>query len=174
MNWRNRYKIEFKGLDNGLHHYDFIVDADFFKHFDTNFIEKGEVKANIVLEKRSRFLKMNFQLKGWIALTCDRCLDEYKQLLDYQNDIYVKFGDPAKNMDDDEVVWIDSDEHQFNVAQLIYEYITVSLPIKHIHADENDCNKEMLEKINQYKMVEKKEEQIDPRWDALKNLNINN
>ncbi len=175
MGWSTKYNLEFKGLKEGLHEFEFEVQDAFFEHFEQGLVNKGRVQVKVTLEKRSLFMKLFFDLKGQIELVCDRCLENYQQKLKKSYELFVKFGD--NESDDDEIIWILPEEYKINLAQLIYEYIILSIPLKQVHPDnkngESGCNKEMLEKLEKLKLREEKNETIDPRWSALKNWNNN-
>ncbi len=174
VSWKMKYDIEFKGLKEGLHDFEFKIDNKFFEHFEESLVNKGEVLIKVVLEKRSAFLKLHFNIEGWLELTCDRCLEEYQQAIKYENVLFVKYGE--KEYDDgDNVIWVNPEEHHVNLAQIIYEYLTLCIPLRHVHPKnrngERACNKEMIEKLKKYKQTEKEEDQkTDPRWDALRKL----
>ncbi|MDX8338046.1 DUF177 domain-containing protein [Draconibacterium sp. IB214405] len=180
MSWRSKYNIEYKGLKEGLHEYEFVINDKFFEHFEESLVEKGEISAKVVLEKRSAFLKISLNLDGWLELVCDRCLDNYPQDISSETELFVKFGEEEEFEEGDNVIWVLPDEHAINVAQTIYEYIALSIPLRHVHPEEdgeNGCNQEMIERLNnitQHEPVEEEEEEIDPRWAALKNLKNNN
>ncbi|WP_372651771.1 DUF177 domain-containing protein, partial [Draconibacterium sp.] len=74
MSWKSKYNIEFKGLKEGLHDYQFEVNDKFFVHFEESLVDNGEVSVKVEHEKRSAFLKLSFALEGWLELVCDRCL----------------------------------------------------------------------------------------------------
>lgn len=176
VSWKSKYNIEFKGLKEGEHEFEFEVDNTFFVHFEESLVNNGKLVASVILEKRSAFIKLHLKIKGWLELTCDRCLDKYHQKIKNKTEIFVKFGE--KEFEDGEnVIWILSDEHSLNLAQFIYEYISLSIPLRHVHPKNNEgkrnCNAEMLQKLKQYTIVEE-EVKTDPRWDVLKNLENNN
>ena len=177
VNWKSKYNIEFKGLKEGIHEFEFEADKSFFAHFEERLVDNGEVKALVALEKRSAFLKLRIKLKGWVELMCDRCLDNYKQKIKNKTEIFVKFGEQEFE-DGENVIWILPEEHNINLAQIIYEYTMLSIPLKHVHPKKDgkrDCNKEMLKKLKNYMHTEEEdEEQIDPRWEALRKLGNNN
>lgn len=184
VSWNSKYNIEFKGLKEGIHDYEFEVDNKFFEHFDESLVDVGEVQVKARLEKRSAFLKLNFEFSGWVELICDRCLEPYKQTIKLETDLFVKFGEENEFDEGDNVIWVLPEEHVLNLAQVIYEYTVLSIPLKHVHpkssADggENSCNPEMMAKLKTYLHTEKEEktdeEETDPRWAALKNLKNNN
>ncbi len=170
-----KYDVEFKGLNEGLHEFEFEVQDSFFEHFEHGLVDKGDVKVAVRLEKRSSFMKLFFDLKGHVQLVCDRCLENYLQKVKSSYELFVKFGE--SEYEDDEIIWVLPEEHKINLAQLIYEYTILSLPMKQVHPDnkkgENGCNKEMLKKIEEHKQREEKEQEVDPRWAALKKWNNN-
>nr|WP_321353588.1 DUF177 domain-containing protein [uncultured Draconibacterium sp.] len=180
MSWKSKYNIEYKGLKEGLHDYHFEVNDKFFEHFEESLVDKGEVSVNVQLEKRSAFLKLSFALEGWLELVCHRCLDEYTQDVSLETELFVKFGEEDEFEEGDNVIWVLPEEHAINLAQIIYEYVTLSIPLRHVHPNEsgeNSCNQEMIERLNdimQHEPAEEDEEEIDPRWAALKNLKNNN
>ncbi|MFV0590102.1 MAG: YceD family protein [Draconibacterium sp.] len=181
MGWKTKYSIEFKGLKEGLHDYEFEADNKFFEHFDEGLVEDGEVQIRVRLEKRSSFLKLNFEFSGWVELTCDRCLEPYRQDIELDTDIFVKFGEETEFDEGDNVIWVLPEEHVINLSQVIYEYTVLSIPLKHVHPNktgDNSCNPEMLKKLKTYLLEEteeaQEEKEIDPRWAALRDLKNNN
>jgi len=178
VSWKNKYDIEFKGLIEGQHEFEFEVDNKFFAHFEESLVENGEISVEVVFEKRSSFMKLHFNIDGWLELTCDRCLENYQQKVFNEAEMFVKFGE--KEFDDGEnVIWINPEEHHLNLAQIIYEYISLSVPLRHVHPKNKkglrDCDPEMLKKLEKYMHPESEDKTTtDPRWDALKKLgNIN-
>ena len=178
VSWKNKYNIEFKGLKEGLHEYEFEVNNKFFEHFDESLVKNGDVSVKVTLEKRSAFLKLLFSISGWLELTCDRCLEEYPQDVELETELFIKFGEETEYEEGDNVIWVLPEEHAIELAQVIYEYVALSIPLRQVHPNEtgeNSCNPEMLERLNNITHVEEvEEEEIDPRWAALKNLKNNN
>lgn len=179
MSWKTKYNIEFRGLKEGLHDFEFEIDNKFFEHFKESLVNNGDVTIKVTLEKRSAFLKIRLKIKGWLELTCDRCLENFQQKVKQKTEMFVKFGE--KEFEEGEnIVWILPEEHCLNLSHIIYEYVTLSIPLRHVHPKNKDgnraCNKEMLNKLENYLQPENdKEEKItDPRWDALKKIIINN
>ena len=178
VSWKSKYNIAFKSLSEGEHQFDFQVDGKFFEHFEGSLVDNGDIYIKIILEKRSTFLKLHFKIKGWVELMCDRCLENYLQKIKHKTELFVKFGE--KEFEEGEnIIWVLPDDYQINLAQLIYEYVTLSIPLRHIHQKnekgERECNKEMLKKLKKYLQAQKEEEvSTDPRWDALKKIGNNN
>jgi len=178
VGWKSKYDVEFKGLKESLHEFNFEANKKFFEHFEQSLVSNGNIAIKVKLEKRSAFLKLHFKLKGWVELTCDRCLGNYQQKIKHKAEMLVKFSETIHE-DDIDVMWILPEEHQLNLAQLIYELIMLSIPLKHIHPTNkngfSECDNEMIEKLNNHinPDLEAKNE-TDPRWDELKKLRNNN
>ena len=170
------YNIALKGLAIGKHDFDYQVGKQFFEYFDGEIVGDGCVKVKLELEKQSGLIVLWFRVKGTVNIQCDRCLDLFDQPVESQNKVFVKYGE-EKFEDGDDVVWIAPDETHINVAKLIYDFIVLSVPIKHVHPEdahgESLCNPEMLKRLNLLSVKEEPEEEnpeTDSRWDELKKL----
>ena len=174
MKYLSQYTIPFSGLKEGKHLFDFSVDHRFFAGFEESEIEKGSVSIQVELEKRTTYLRLTFNVEGEVELICDRCLERYMQPIKSRNLMLVKFSETEID-DGDEVIYIHPGAYQVEVAKLIYEFIVLSIPIRHVHPDGPDgnslCDPEMLRKLEEYKATDLPESSpIDPRWNDLKNI----
>jgi len=174
MNYLSQYTIPFSGLKEGKHLFDFTADQRFFAGFEESEIEKGSVNIQVELEKRSTYLRLTFMLEGEVELICDRCLEAYLQPIKSRNIMLVKFSETETD-DGDEVIYIHPGSYQVEVAKLIYEFIVLSIPIRHVHPDDQDgnslCDPEMLKKLDEYKANDLTEiNPMDPRWNDLKKI----
>lgn len=171
------YSIEFKRLKDGVHHFEFLVDAAFFGLFENALYEDAQTKVQVNLTKSQQMLILDFSMEGSIVSLCDYCLEPLNVAVDHESRIYVKFGSDYDEPSEDIVV-LPRDEHALNVAQLIYDLLVTSLPIKHVHPiDESgrrSCNPEMVQKLSEYLVEDAGEADddtdSDPRWDELKKL----
>lgn len=169
------YEIAFKGLKEGQHEFNYEIDRSFFELIDHSLIENGTLKAKVLLTTQPTMLTLDFNIKGTILTSCDRCLEPLEVPVKYRGKMYVKFGD---NYDEptDEIMVIPHEEHQINVAHLIYEFIGVSIPMQCVHPADKDgnpsCNPEMIAKLEEHRGGESpsETEEIDPRWSELKKL----
>ncbi|MDV7392687.1 DUF177 domain-containing protein, partial [Arthrospira platensis SPKY1] len=107
---------------------------------------------------------------GWLEVICDRCGDNYQQDVKGSQSLILKYGDHYEE-ESDEIFIIPADLHEFDIRQLLYEYSVLTLPFRKIHPNNPDgssgCNQEVLNRLEQLKP----QENIDPRWEALRNLN---
>jgi uncharacterized metal-binding protein YceD (DUF177 family) len=175
MNWLSQYTIKFSGLSEGMHLFEFSADKRFFAGFEESEIAEAGVNIQVELEKRSTYLRLNFLISGEVELVCDRCLEKYMQPLQSQFPVLVKFSD-TETEDTDEVIYLQYGEHEVYVGKLIYEFIVLSIPIRHVHPEDakgnSSCDPEMLKKIDEYRVTEVKKDTdfTDPRWNDLKQI----
>ena len=173
MDYLSQYIVPFHGLDGKEHNFDFVVNDEFFKHFEEGIIEGGEVKAQLTVVKKTSGLHLNLNLTGFVKIVCDRCLELYDQEIDFDDSIFVEFGEETDFDTNRDVVTLDKNTSEINISQFIYEFSNFALPFQHYHPDTADgqtgCNKEMLDLINKH-LPKEEEEAIDPRWEKLKEL----
>ncbi len=172
VNYLKQFVIPFNGLKPGIYQYDFKVDDQFFEALDYSIFKHGAVKVIVLMTKQERMLIFDFELRGAVEVNCDRCLDQLNYSVDCDKRLIFKFGDDWQDLSD-EIIIIPESEYQIDIAHYLYEYISLMIPIKCIHPDnekgESTCNAEMLKYLGH----RPEKSGIDPRWDALKNLKSN-
>ena len=163
--------IPYKGLSIGIHKYTFDINDKFFEEIEYSEFSKGRLMAYLILEKQERMLTLNFEIKGYIIVQCDRCLEEMDYPVDIEETLFVKFGE-SKDEKTDEILVLPDTEYQLDLSRLINEYITLAMPIRRVHGNDEHgislCNVEALKRLEE--LSEK--HTIDPRWDKLKNIKI--
>lgn len=89
--------------------------------------------------------------------------------------ILVKFGEEYDDSNED-IITIPQKDSDFNVANLIYETVVLSIPMKKVAPSvrDNDEYEKLLEKYSPKPIKEEEEQSTDPRWEALKKLRNNN
>ena len=169
MNPLKEFIIQFAGLKNGCHEFDFKVDDKFFGEFEYAIIKKGNLDVHLVLDKREHLLVLDFTISGTVELVCDRCLDPFDYPMETRQEQLVKISDEAEGEDQDEIVYIGTKEHEIDVSPFIYEFTHLALPIVSIHPDDAGgtptCNPETLAVLEKLRAKENKQAQDnDPRW----------
>ena len=182
------YKVDLKNLSPGVHEFEYILENKFFVDIDGDRVQKGKVKVTLTVKRSSMVFDMNFQLEGVVYVPCDRCLDDMDLPISAKNKLIVKFGKEYAE-ESDEIVIIPEAEGEINLAWFIYEFIALTIPMKHVHAP-GKCNKAMSSKLKKHTtrrsddddeyedesadeiIVEDDSSDMssDPRWDALKGL----
>ena len=171
-----KYVINFGGLPKGIHEFVFEVDESFFAHFENSIIQKAKADVLVTLEKEDTMLLLDFTIEGSATLPCDRCLEELNIEIEGYNELIVKFGENEEEESEDVIV-LPAKAHEIDVSQYIYEYITMLVPIRNVHPDDEDgnstCDPEALKELEKYRHHEEEQKPTDPRWEALKNINPN-
>lgn len=181
------FVIPFVGLKLGETTFKFEIEDKFFTYFEgSEPITGSNVTVEMVLDKRTNMIVLTFYVQGTIKATCDRCLNEMDQELLDEFTVFVKFSQDADGMDEEEdVIFLPTNETHLDVAQLVYEFVNLSIPLQKGCKPEEiggpGCNKVVLEKLgyfgegNQGKgkgdnKDDNNDDDIDQRWSALKKL----
>jgi len=156
------YTIIFKGLSLGSHVFDWAIDGGFFESYEMSEISDARIQVQLTLMKHSGFLELHFGLDGWVEVSCTRCLDPLKLDVASEARMYVKFDHHAGedvSDDDTDVIILSYDEDRLDVAQYLYEYAHLNLPIRRVHPDDangySTCNAEMIRQLEQYLVKDK-------------------
>ena len=176
MSKTKEFLIPFVGLKLGKHHFEYQISNKFFENFDYDEFQNSDIKVNLVLEKASNLLELNFKHKGTVNVPCDLTGEDFDLPIKGKMKLIVRFGDEFNN-DNEELLILPHGEFELDVAQYIYEMIALSVPLKRVHPGVKDgsLQTEALAKLNELKVKEvkeesKQEEDTDPRWDKLKKL----
>jgi uncharacterized protein len=153
LNKQGRYIVQFGGLKEGIHEFNFLINNKFFEIYKFSDIEEGNIEILVTLNKKPNLLELFFNIAGNIKLICDRCLDDFLFPIRTKAVLYVNFGSDFGEIDDNIIV-IPYSENQINISQYIFEFINLNIPIRRVHPEdskgESMCNKLMLDKIEQY------------------------
>ncbi|WKK85469.2 DUF177 domain-containing protein [Marivirga arenosa] len=169
------FDIQVYKLGNKLHEYKFSADKDFFSKFEGDLIDSGEVKIDLLLDKRDNLMELSFDFSGYLDLVSDRSLEEFEYPIDISKKLLYKYGEEEKELEEDVMV-ITKNTQVINVGHFIYETIALQIPLKKLHPDELGEDEEHNEYVyidnadDNPSEEEKSEEEIDPRWAALKDL----
>ncbi|OFY26139.1 MAG: hypothetical protein A2275_11145 [Bacteroidetes bacterium RIFOXYA12_FULL_35_11] len=173
MNYLEKYTISFGGLHEGTHSFQFIADDEFFVQFAESPIASGILNVEVRFIKKSHLSELLFDIRGTIKTECDRCLDLMDVSVSYTGSLFLKRNiSEEDDKEDDEIVFITQTQTEICIAQYIYEFVILSLPLRRVHPDDkkgkNTCNLEMLKKIQSLSV--KETSTTDGRWDDLKKL----
>jgi len=180
MNKLRVFDIEIAHIKEHVPHmYNFKLDDSFFALFEDSIIQKGLLDVDVNLEKTALHVRMNIFIKGNVELICDRSLDPFEYSINFITPLIFKFSEEEEGEITDEIIAIKRETVKINMAQYIYEFINLDVPIKKLHPrfqeEEFDNEQETLliyttEKEDEEKNDSPAEDLIDPRWLALKSL----
>jgi uncharacterized metal-binding protein YceD (DUF177 family) len=173
------YVINIVGLSNQKHAFRFEVNDSFFERHGRQMVESGDFGVDVMLDKHATFLEAFFEISGRARLVCDRSLEPFDQELEIRKKLIFKLGNETKEVSD-EIVVIAHETAQLDLAQYIYEFVCLAVPMKRLHPrfrDEEDNPAEegrlVYRTAPAAAQTDAAEEKTDPRWEKLKNLNIN-
>jgi uncharacterized metal-binding protein YceD (DUF177 family) len=173
MNQRREFEIAFVGLKPGVHVYEYRIEDKFFSLYGEQDFNQCVSEVKLSLDRNSGFMQLKFDISGHVEVVCDKCGNSLnKQLWDEFN-IIVKMVDEPELMneqeEDPDVYYISRNESHLYVADWIYEFINLSLPMQKRCSQEEVggplCNKEVLEKLKQMEIDVMKD--INPQWKGL-------
>jgi uncharacterized metal-binding protein YceD (DUF177 family) len=166
----DRFLIGFEGLKLGKYDYSFLVDNSFFKELGYSEIQEGNVVVDAVFSKSERLMEMDLYFKGKVIVPCDLCGEDLVQEILFEESVVITM---EENQDEDEgIIVLGSEETEVNIGHYLYESISLNLPSKRVHPRVNGkprCDEALLTKINP-KQGDDNDDEIDPRWAALKKL----
>jgi uncharacterized metal-binding protein YceD (DUF177 family) len=187
----DHYKIPLKSLSPGEHVFDYLLDTEYFKKIDGQEVQNGKVQASVTVRNNEKSFELRFVLEGEVKVPCDRCLDDMDQVIAHTDTLIVKWGSDYSE-EGDNVIVIPEVEGEINIAWFLYEFVVLSIPIKHVHAP-GKCNRAVYGKLRKHlaKSVSDEDEDeleddgmdedvsmddalepdtIDPRWEELRKV----
>lgn len=177
---KSEYIIGFSSLKDGRHDYHYKIDSTFFEQFEYTDIEGADLVLDVVLDKKPNMIILEFKVDGYLRVMCDRCTDSFNYPIKGEESVIYKFTD--EDLDDEKIIAILPHEVEIDITIPVFEFTTLLLPQRRIHP-KKECNKEMLNEIDNYLMVEgvegaeeednksvENDNEIDPRWSKLKDL----
>ncbi len=174
MKEMKEYTIPFVGLKIGQHKYDFNLDKKFFEHFEYDEFHQADIKLEVILDKKPNMLEIALSFDGLVNVSCDRTNEPFDLPVEGNYHFVVKFGQEQDDLHD-ELLILPHGAYQVNIQQQVYESIVLALPSKRIHTGiaEGTLKSDVLEQLEALKpkgVQQNQLEDVDPRWDNLKNL----
>ncbi len=171
------FSVPLKGLKDGIHHYQFIIEDDFFEKFEKSIVKKGSFQIEIELFKKSNHLEIDFWIDGKMKTDCDRCMANIDLPIEGEHKLIVKYT--MDEINNEEEVWtITYDTHELSLDKAIYEFVNLSVPmIKRYDCEFEDprpCNLKATDFLD--KDIEDDEDddnEGNPFAEALKNIDLN-
>jgi uncharacterized metal-binding protein YceD (DUF177 family) len=192
------YQIDLKSFSPAMNYqFDYVLGDDFFESVDGPEVRQGNLNVSLSVVHASSVFELNFHIDGVVTVTCDRCLDDVEIPVETRNRLIVTFGETYAEMSDEHIV-ISEDEGFINVAWYMYQFIALAIPIKRVH-ELGGCNEMMVLKLKELCVDEIAEDEnsfqeadepgetesdsddtggrdkpVDPRWETLRNLIVDN
>ena len=173
MNSLELLKIDLKGLTDEETSLAFDLDDTYFEALDGADVKRGSLHVSVSIRKATGFFELQFHTVGTVVVPCDRCLDDMDQPVETSNRLVVKFG--SEYSEEDDVIVLPENEGILDMSWLIYEFVALVIPIRHVHAP-GKCNPAMTKALEELSADRSSDEEssqaVDPRWEKLKNLKM--
>lgn len=167
-----QFNIQFVGLKEGKHLFEYLIDNTFFEAFNYNEFFNSSIKIDLDFVKKSTLFELTFTFNGTVNIPCDTTNEPFDQPIETSSYLVVNFGQEFNDENEDLLI-IPHEAYQFSIAHYLYETIVLSIPTRRIHPKVLDgtMQSETLDKLKELRIKEVKTvEKTDPRWDKLKNL----
>lgn len=181
---RREFEIAFVGLKPGLHEFSYEITDKFFEPYQQQDFKNCKAHIRLNLDKKTGFMQLKFEIGGTIEVVCDRCNSNLPLDLWDEFNMMVKMVQEPELMnnqeDDPDVYYIGHGESHIDVANWIYEFINLSIPMlktcTYEKIDGPHCNKSAMEMLKKLEAEEKKdEEKENPIWKGLEKFkNLDN
>lgn len=179
---RRDYDIAFVGLKPGLHEFSYEITDKFFDTFQQQDFNNCKATVKLLLDKKSSFMLLKFEIGGQLNVFCDRCGSDITLNLWDEFHVIVKMVEEPEAMndqeDDPDVFYIGRNESHLNIENWIYEFINLSIPMhktcNYENADGPQCNREALKVLNKMDFEDTKNKPQNPIWKDLEKFKTDN
>ena len=184
------YKIDLLSSGLGGKTFEFEIGNDFFAEIG-GLIQRGNIHTTVACLSAGSVYKFRIHSIGTVIVPCDRCLSDLELRIETADDLNVKLG--SEYADDGDCVIVPESEGYLDLAQFIYEFIALSMPMTCCH-EPGKCDDAMMYELSRHQstrsgfedaeqenstengdapddeMGEDSDEPVDSRWAALKQL----
>lgn len=176
--FERKYSIEVPKLRLGENAEQFEIDSSFFTEFGNPELSAGDIKVEARVHKNERQMDITFHFVGSIVLACDRCMEPFDQPLDFEQRVIYSYEED-EDFGNDEVIQIDEKNPLLYVGKDLYDFVALQVPLRNVPSEAEHTCPEWVEKMLAGEDREEDDEasddeDIDPRWAALKKLKDKN
>ena len=183
------YKIDLLSSGLGGKTFEYDLSDDFFAEME-GLVQRGSIHTTVACLSAGSVYKFQIHSVGTIIVPCDRCLSDLELRIETTDDLNVKLGD--EYADEGDCVVVPEAEGYLDLAQFIYEFIALSMPLTCCH-EPGKCDDAMMQELSRHQSTrsgiaddgqadsangdvqdesrgEDSDEPVDSRWAALKQL----
>jgi len=173
MNSRREYELAFVGLKPGIHAFEYEIKDRFFEAYQQQDFTNCDAVVKVFLEKSLGFILIRFEVTGTVNVFCDRCGNPLPLDLWDEFKVIVKLVEDPETMnqeeEDPDVYYISRTESHINLADWIYEFINLSIPVQRMCGENEiggpNCNPEVLAMLKN--MEDHARNAENPLWKGL-------
>ncbi len=147
VNMDDKFIIPLNGLAAGKNEFSWQAGKEFFEAFENTEILDAELDVTVTVEKSGRYFGVDCEIDGSVTVACDRCLEDLKMPVETDVMLSVKFGNEETSEDhqegEREIVFVPEGDAEFDMSQIIYDYVCLALPMQR-HHEEGGCSPEAM------------------------------
>lgn len=191
MGTLDTYTIDLLSPDLEGKTFEYAIGDDFFDSID-GLIRRGTLSSKVECLSAGEIVKFRILSSGTVTVPCDRCLADLDVRIETDDELKVKLGDEYS--DEGECVVVPEAEGRIDLAQFIYEFIVLSMPMTCCHKP-GECDDAMMLELSRHQSTrsgaeddgdldseseeddagceaagEETVEPVDERWAAFKQL----
>jgi len=174
MRARSENIVEFSGLKNGSHFYEWRLGDAFFDGFNRDGFQNSHLLVKAKMDKDETMLVFHLTLDGTLQFDCDRCLTPFNFSLQGTKALVFKLNGTESQEEDEDLFVLEASEFQLDLAPHLNDLVQVLLPMKRLcqmnEGQPKECDKEMLDQLKTYSASQNESPTMDPRWEALRQL----
>jgi uncharacterized metal-binding protein YceD (DUF177 family) len=166
------FRIPLSALKADSASFEWGIGTDFFGLFDDEHQPPdGMFTVGLEMEHTGGITVLDFLIDGKLRTHCDRCTAPIDLPIESEAQVLVKFGNPAESTD--EVIVLDPEAPELNVGKIIYDFILLSIPIRHLvegceTMDPMPCDTSITRYLSSTNEQSSTPETDNPLWDDLK------
>ena len=188
---KDTYKIDLLSSQLKGRTFEYKIGDGFFADID-GLIKHGKIHTKVECLNAGVVFKFLIHSIGTVVVPCDRCLADLELRIETADTLSVKLGD--EYADEGDCVVVPEAEGYIDLAQFIYEFIVLAMPIACCH-EPGKCDDTMMHELSRHQSArsgsedgemmdlnhsedpndelsggEDSVEPVDSRWAALKQL----
>lgn len=167
----SEFIIPLNGLAPGGSEFHWRVGSEFFEAFENTEILGADLQVAASARKAGHGVWVDCSMEGKVTVACDRCLEDLDLPVSVNVMLDVKYGE-QKDGDEDsengrEMVFVPTDDTEFDLSQIVYDYACLSLPMQRHHED-GACNPDAIKHLGGSQ--EENDDKDESPFAALKGL----
>ena len=159
MENRREFEIAFVGLKPGVHEFQYEVGDKFFVDYQQADFTNCLANIKLTLDKTTSLMLLKFEVGGKVDVVCDRCGNTLPMDLWDEFNMVVKLVEHPDEMnsseEDPDIYYISRNESHLHIADWIYEFISLSIPMQRMCKESEigpQCNAEVLEMLKKMEL----------------------
>lgn len=167
MGIMDTYKIDLMSSGLGGKTFEYEIGDGFFAGIG-ELIQHGNIHTTVVCLNAGAVFKFQIHSVGTVIVPCDRCLSDLELRIETTDDLNVKMGNAF--VDEGDYVIVPEADGCIDLAQFIYEFIVLSMPITCCH-ESGECDNMMMQEL--YKHQSARSGEVDVGGADLENAGLN-